>query len=89
MLNNPKEDDRIGITSRRSRFQPDSHTSPSAAVMQTKLAINKPGDRYEQEAGQTAGQVMRTPGPKLQRLQTSRVHAQQRRNRRVQIRLFR
>ena len=35
--------------------------------IQTKLAINKPGDEYEQEADSVAEQVMRMPEPKLQR----------------------
>ncbi len=34
-----------------------THTSTST-VIQTKLAINKPGDEYEQEADQVAAQVM-------------------------------
>src|SRR5688572_10750076 len=36
-------------------------------LVQTKLAINRPGDRYEQEADQIAGQVMRMPAPAVQR----------------------
>lgn len=40
---------------------------PNAGAIQTKLAINKPGDQYEQEADRIAEQVMRTPEPKLQR----------------------
>lgn len=34
---------------------------PAAAGIQTTLAINKPGDSYEQEADRMAEQVMRTP----------------------------
>jgi hypothetical protein len=34
--------------------------------MQTKLAINKPGDEYEQEADRVAEQVMRMPEPRVQ-----------------------
>ena len=40
---------------------------PSAGAIQTKLAINKLGDSYEQEADRLAEQVMRTPEPQLQR----------------------
>ena len=41
--------------------------SPSkAGTLQTKLAINEPGDKYEQEADRVADQVMRMPEPKLQ-----------------------
>jgi len=41
--------------------------SPSAGAIQTKLAINKPGDEYEQEAGRIAERVMRMPESRLQR----------------------
>jgi len=40
---------------------------PSVGAIQTKLAINKPGDKYEQEADRVAEQVMRMPDRKLQR----------------------
>jgi hypothetical protein len=40
---------------------------PKAGALQTKLAINKPGDEYEQEADRVAEQVMRMPEPQLQR----------------------
>jgi len=40
---------------------------PAAGAIQTKLAINTPGDDYEQEADRVADQVMRMPRPKLQR----------------------
>ena len=41
--------------------------SPAAESIQTKLAINKPGDEYEQVADRVAEQVMRMPEPQLQR----------------------
>jgi len=40
---------------------------PAAGAIQTKLAINKPGDEYEQEANRVAEWVMRMPEPRLQR----------------------
>jgi Domain of unknown function (DUF4157) len=40
---------------------------PTAGAIQTKLAINRPGDEYEQEADRVAEQVMRMPEPRLQR----------------------
>jgi hypothetical protein len=40
---------------------------PAAGAIQTKLAINEPGDSYEQEADRTAEHVMRTPAPQLPR----------------------
>lgn len=42
--------------------------SPSKAgtLLQTKLAINKPGDEYEQEADRVAEQIMRMPEPQMQ-----------------------
>jgi hypothetical protein len=39
----------------------------TAAALQTKLAINQPGDAHEQEANRVAEQVMRRPEPWLQR----------------------
>lgn len=43
---------------------------PTAGVIQTKLAINMPGDEYEQEADRAADQVMRMPAPSAQRMCT-------------------
>ncbi len=40
---------------------------PTGGAIKTKLAINKPGDEYEQEADRVAEQVMRMPEPRLQR----------------------
>jgi Domain of unknown function (DUF4157) len=40
--------------------------APAAGVIQTKLAINKPGDEYEQEADHISEQVMRMAEPQLQ-----------------------
>lgn len=37
-----------------------------AGAIQTKLAVNKPEDEYEQEADRVAEQVMRMPEPQLQ-----------------------
>jgi hypothetical protein len=36
---------------------------PASTVLQTKLVINTPGDRYEQEADHVAERVMRMPEP--------------------------
>jgi hypothetical protein len=44
---------------------------PAAGAIQTKLAINKPGDENEQEADRVADQVMRMPEPQLQRARAS------------------
>jgi hypothetical protein len=41
--------------------------APAPITIQPKLAINTPGDIYEQEADHLAEQVMRMPEPKLQR----------------------
>jgi len=35
--------------------------TPASGVMQTKLAVNKPGDEYEQEADRIADQVLAAP----------------------------
>lgn len=40
----------------------------SAGPIHTKLAINKPGDEYEQEADRVADRVMRMSKPKFQRV---------------------
>jgi lysozyme family protein len=42
------------------------HGAPPAKV-EPKLAVNTPEDRYEQEADRVADEVMRMPGPQLQR----------------------
>ena len=41
------------------------HACP--ARVQAKLTVNKPGDKYEQEADRVADQVMRMPEPRLRR----------------------
>jgi hypothetical protein len=41
--------------------------APAAGAIQTKLAISKLGDEYEQEADRISEQVMRMPEPQLQR----------------------
>jgi hypothetical protein len=41
--------------------------SPIGGAIQTKLAINTPGDDYEQDADRVADQVVRMPEPQLQR----------------------
>lgn len=40
---------------------------PATFEIQTKLAINEPGDEYEQEADRIADEVTSTPRPQLQR----------------------
>ena len=40
---------------------------PAAGSIKTKLAISKPGDKYEQEADRITEQVMGMPAPQLQR----------------------
>lgn len=41
--------------------------APAPITIQPKLTVNTPGDSYEQEADHVAEQVMRMPGPELQR----------------------
>ncbi len=43
---------------------------PVAGAIQTKLAINTPGDEYEQEADRVADEVMRMPEPLIQMQRT-------------------
>lgn len=56
---------------RASRFGHDFSQIPihssAAGVIQTKLAVNQPGDIYEQEADRISEQIMRLPEPQLQR----------------------
>lgn len=42
-----------------------SHSCPP--LVQAKLTVNEPGDKYEQEADRVAEQVMHMPEPALQR----------------------
>ncbi len=48
-------------------FQPQTAALPMAPVIQAKLKISEPNDRFEQEADRVAGEVMRMPEPQLQR----------------------
>jgi Domain of unknown function (DUF4157) len=41
--------------------------SPTEGAIQTKLAINRPGDSYEQEADRVSEQIMRMPESRVQR----------------------
>ena len=66
------EELKAGLTGTASlRFGHDlgriPYHSPAAGAIQMKLAINKPGDEYEQEADRISEQVMRMPEPMLQR----------------------
>jgi hypothetical protein len=68
MLRARRAESKAGLTAAESpRFGPDLTRPPihppAPAVIQKKLAINPPGDRYEQEADQVAEQVMRMPTP--------------------------
>jgi hypothetical protein len=54
----------LKTTPRACPFGGACHTCPTK--IQTKLAINQPGDIYEKEADQMAEQVMRTSGVHLQ-----------------------
>jgi hypothetical protein len=42
-----------------------------SGAIQAKLTVNRPGDRYEEEADRVAEQVMRMPAPAVQRQPTS------------------
>ncbi len=71
ILQTHAEEPKAGLTEAASRFGHDFSRTPThstaAGAIQTKLAINKPGDEYEQEANRVAEQVMRMPEPRLQR----------------------
>ncbi len=60
---------------RRRKLSPPSRNQASQrTILQTKLSVNEPGDRFEQEADRTADQVMRmresapAPPPLIQRM---------------------
>ena len=50
-----------GVETRASRLS--STASPSAAVIQPKLKVGEPNDKFEQEADQVADKVMKMPAP--------------------------
>ncbi len=70
MLQTNAEESKAGLaTTASSRFGHDSEIPiqpPAAGAIQTKSAINQPGDEYEQEADHVSQQVMRMPEPQLQ-----------------------
>ena len=72
MLRTHTEEPDVGLTAAASpRFgHPFSQIPihpPAAGAIQTNLAINKPGDEYEQETYRLSGEVMRMHEPQLQR----------------------
>lgn len=72
MLQADAQEPEAGMTgTATSRFGHDFSRIPihasAANVIQTKLAINRPGDSYEQEADRVSEQITRTPEPRLQR----------------------
>jgi len=78
LQNNPEEHDALLSGTNSPHFGHDFSRIPvrSPTVVggiQTKLAINMPGDEYEQEADRVADQVI--PSQEHERLQTKRVRA--------------
>src|SRR5512145_2124057 len=72
MLQADAQEPEAGMTgTATSRFGHDFSRIPihasAANVIRTKLAINRPGDSYEQEADRVSEQITRTPEPRLQR----------------------
>jgi hypothetical protein len=68
MLKRDAEEPEVGLTGTASpRFGHDFSQipihSPAVGAIQAKLAINRPGDEYEQEADRVSEQVMRMPEP--------------------------
>lgn len=57
---------RLSRTHRAANSVMSGYT-PTPVRLQTKLTVNTPGDKYEQEADRVAEQVMRMPEPTLQR----------------------
>ncbi len=55
------------LTGQRGFSPPDSLSSDhSPLVVQPKLAVGHPGDKYEQEADRVADRIMRMPEPGVQ-----------------------
>jgi len=76
MLQTHTEERDAGLTTAASpRFGQDVSRIPihssTAGALQTKLAVNQPGDEYEQEADRISEQVMRMPEPQA-RVQPAR-----------------
>ena len=68
MLQTHMEERDAGLTTAASpRFGQDVSRIPihssTAGALQTKLAVNQPGDEYEQEADRISEQIMRMPEP--------------------------
>jgi hypothetical protein len=77
MLQTDAEELKAGLTGSASpHFGHDFSRIPihplAEGAIQTKSAITKPGDEYEQEADRVAEQVMRLPEPQLQRASVCR-----------------
>jgi len=75
MLQTHTEERDAGLTTAAShRFGHDCSRIPihssTAGALQTKLAVNQPGDEYEQEAERISEQIMRMHEPQLQRVCT-------------------
>ncbi len=65
-FNDPKKSfGAVGISINLDAFSGGSSRKPT--VVQPKLTVNTPGDKYEQEADRVAEQVMRMPEPQVQR----------------------
>ena len=60
---------RTGLTP-RSQAVFDLNRIPITPVIQTKLTISQPGDKYEREADRVADRIMAMPEPEVQRMCT-------------------
>jgi Domain of unknown function (DUF4157) len=71
LLAKPNDRKAVSDTAASDRFGHDFSRIPlhakSSVKIQSKLAINAPGDIYEEEADRVSEQVMRMPEPQLQR----------------------
>jgi outer membrane protein OmpA-like peptidoglycan-associated protein len=57
---------KVGLTGQCAQCQSNDLLGDRPPLIQTKLRVNAPGDKYEQEADRVAEQVMLMPDPKLQ-----------------------
>lgn len=72
MVQTPIDESNTGLSNAMpprfgNNFSRISVHTPATSVVQTKLAISKPGGHDEQEADSVANEIMRMPQPQLQR----------------------
>jgi hypothetical protein len=70
-----RNQDHFPLQWQSQRVEQQNETHPNKLV-QTKLTVGKPGDRYEQEADRVAARVMTMPDPTHNRIQRQSDHSE-------------